>query len=76
MMTVHTDKQYEEELKTLKEEILKMGGVIEEMIAQSMKALVERESNIARQVLERDPEATGWGSAKSFKHWSSIPISR
>ena len=55
-MPAHTDKQYEEELKNLKEEILKMGGVVEEMIAQAMKSLIDRDSNIARQVIGRDQE--------------------
>ena len=55
-MPSHTDKQYEEELKALKEEILKMGGVVEEMITQSMKSLIDRDTNLARQVIGRDPE--------------------
>lgn len=55
-MPIHTDRQYEKELRRLKEEILETGGVVQEMIAQSMKALVERDSDIARQVLARDPE--------------------
>lgn len=55
-MPAHTDKHYEAELKELKDEILKMGGVVEEMIQRSMKALVDRNSNLAEEVIKRDPE--------------------
>lgn len=55
-MAEHTDKKYEQDLRRLKEEILKMGGTVEEMIARSMKALVERNSNIAQDVIRMDPE--------------------
>ena len=49
-MTEHTDKHYEQELKDLKEAILKMGGIVEEMIARSMKSLIERDSRIVGEV--------------------------
>ncbi len=52
----HTDRQYEQGLRELKEEILQMGGVVEVMIARSMKGLVERNSNIAEEVIAKDPE--------------------
>lgn len=55
-MPLHTDKKYEEELTQLKECILKMGGLVENMITLSMKALVQRESVTAREVLEKDRE--------------------
>ncbi len=55
-MPAHTDKNYEEELRRLKEEILKTGGVVEEMLSQSTKALVERDSHLAQEVIQRDPE--------------------
>jgi phosphate transport system protein len=56
-MTQHTDKHFEEELQNLKEAILKMGGIVEDMISRSMKALIERDSHIAEAVIHRDPEA-------------------
>lgn len=54
-MTLHTDKQYELELQKLKDEILKMGGIVEEMIARSMQSLVVRDSNLAKSVINDDP---------------------
>jgi phosphate transport system protein len=56
MAEQHTDKQFDEDLKGLKEDILKMGGLAEEMVAVSMKALVERDSNLAGKIMKRDPE--------------------
>ncbi|EKD41591.1 MAG: hypothetical protein ACD_73C00638G0003 [uncultured bacterium] len=55
-MTAHTDKHFEAELKLLKEEILKMGSLVEEMITLSMKALEDRSSAISKKVIQKDPE--------------------
>ncbi len=55
-MTEHTDKHYEQELKDLKEAILKMGGIVEEMIARSMQALTERNSELAGKVTLHEGE--------------------
>jgi phosphate transport system protein len=52
----HTDKRYEEELKKLREEILYMGGMIEDQIQKSIKSLVERDSKLAEVIIERDHE--------------------
>jgi phosphate transport system protein len=56
-MTAHTDRNFEEELNRLKETILEMGGVVEEMIARAMKALTERDTKIAEEIIKRDPVA-------------------
>lgn len=56
-MTGHTDKHYEEDLQELKEDILKMGSVAEDMLAMAMKSLVERDNNMAKQVMKKDHEA-------------------
>ena len=55
--TEHTDKRYEEELKKLREEILYMGGLVEDQIQKAVKSLVDRDSDLARVIIERDHEA-------------------
>jgi phosphate transport system protein len=50
----HTDKEYESELKRLREQILYMGAKVEEMIALTMRALVERDDELARRMIEFD----------------------
>jgi len=47
-------RHFDEELKTLKEKILRMGAMVEEQIAHAIKALVERDSDRARRVIEND----------------------
>jgi len=56
MPTEHTDKRYEEELKKLREEILYMGGMVEDQIQKAIKSLVDRDSNLADLIIERDHE--------------------
>jgi len=56
MQTEHTDKRYEEELKKLREEILYMGGLVEDQIQKSIKSLVDRASKLAELIIERDRE--------------------
>ena len=52
----HTDKRYEEELKKLREEILYMGGLVEDQIQKAVKTLVDRDSDLAQIIIERDHE--------------------
>src|SRR6266850_203887 len=54
MAIEHTDKRYEEELKKLREEILYMGGLVEDQIQKAVKSLVNRDSELAEIIIERD----------------------
>ncbi len=45
---------FDEELRVLKDRVLKIGSLIEAAIRDSVKSLVERDSNLARKVIERD----------------------
>ncbi|MGH7874715.1 MAG: phosphate signaling complex protein PhoU [Candidatus Binatia bacterium] len=56
MPTEHTDKKYDEELKKLREEILYMGGLVEDQIQKAVKSLVDRDSALAEVIIERDHE--------------------
>jgi phosphate transport system protein len=47
-------RHFEEELTRLKEKILKMGALVEAQIAGSIKALVERDTDLARQTIQND----------------------
>jgi phosphate transport system protein len=53
---LHTNRQYEEELRGLRAGLLKMGGLVEGQIADAVEALVQRDTALARQVVERDQE--------------------
>lgn len=50
----HTDLQYEAELRTLRDRLILMGSKCEEMLASSMKALIDRDSELAERTMERD----------------------
>jgi len=47
-------KQKEQDLEQIKERILKMGGFVEDAIKKSVKALVERDRNLAVDVIDGD----------------------
>ena len=47
MARLHTDKEYEGELRKIREHLLLMGAKVEEMIAASMRALTERDTELA-----------------------------
>jgi len=55
-MTLHTDRHFEDELQTLQQLLLRMGGLVEQQIARAIESLVERDSDLARDVIERDRE--------------------
>jgi len=52
--STHTDKAYEAELRALRDRLLEMGGLVEQAIAASVRALVERDVDLAEQVKLRD----------------------
>ena len=56
MPAEHTDKKYEEELKKLRDELLYMGGLVEDQIQKAVKSLVDRDSDLAQVIIERDHE--------------------
>lgn len=54
--TRHISKQYEKELEALREKILAMANRLVDMIDQTMHALVERDSSLAKEMIEFDHE--------------------
>jgi phosphate transport system protein len=50
----HLSRQYDAELKDIREKLLQMGGKVEVMIANAMKSLVDRDSALAEQTIEFD----------------------
>ena len=45
---------FDDELKDLRERVLKLGCMVENAIRDSVKALVERDSDLAKEVIKRD----------------------
>ena len=56
MGATHTDKTYEFELKELRDRLLAMGGKVETAIAESVRAVTERDAERARKVKANDSE--------------------
>jgi phosphate transport system protein len=56
MPATHTDKAFEQDLRDLREKLLAMGAKVEHLIAQSMKALTERDSVLAEKVVAADKD--------------------
>jgi phosphate transport system protein len=50
----HTNREYEQELRRLREQLLLMGAKVEEIIRGSIRALVERETALAEQMIAFD----------------------
>jgi phosphate transport system protein len=55
-MTTHTDRQYEEELNDLRQNILTMGGLVEKQIGNAIEALVNRDHDLAEATMRKDAE--------------------
>lgn len=56
MALTHTDKAFEQDLRDLREKLLAMGAKVEGLIAQSMRALTERDSVLAEKVVAADKD--------------------
>lgn len=50
----HISKQYDHELLDIRSRVLALGGVVEEQIEAAVKALVDRDADLARRVIEDD----------------------
>ena len=50
----HTSKQYEQELRLLKEKLLLIGHKAEAAISDATRALVERRPSLAQRVVDDD----------------------
>ena len=55
-MKAHTDKTYDLQLNDLRNKLLSLGGKVETEIATSMRALAERDFQLAEQVIAQDRE--------------------
>ncbi|KYF51022.1 PhoU family transcriptional regulator, partial [Sorangium cellulosum] len=54
MPTSHTSKVYEHELRTLREKLLLMGSLVEEMIQKASTALATRDTGLAKATIRLD----------------------
>ena len=54
MSRAHTDREYEGELRKIREQLLLMGAKVEDMLRDSMRALIERDSELAQRTLDTD----------------------
>ena len=53
-MPLHTDRSYETQLGKLRTSVLEMGGLVEQQIAQAIRALVTADEPLARTTIARD----------------------
>ncbi len=54
------DRKFDQQLDDLKQELLKMGGAVEESIAQAVKALVERDDALVQEVIAGGKRIDDW----------------
>jgi phosphate transport system protein len=52
----HTNRQYEEDLRGLRAGLLRMGGLVERQIVEAVESLVNRNTEQARETIQRDTE--------------------
>ena len=55
-MSEHTIKAFDTELKELAREIVEMGGLVEQQIADAVNALVRQDTDLAQVVIAADPQ--------------------
>ncbi|MFZ5876047.1 MAG: phosphate signaling complex protein PhoU [Nitrospirota bacterium] len=53
-------RRFDEELTALKERILRMGALVEVQVANAIKALVERDAELARRVIATDHQVNAY----------------
>lgn len=54
MPSTHTDREYREELRSLRDSLLEMAGFVEQMIAQATDAWMRQDCDLARRTIAED----------------------
>ena len=54
MEKAHTVTKYDDELEAIQRDLIQMGLKVEERIGQAMESLVNRDSDLARRLIEND----------------------
>jgi phosphate transport system protein len=57
MGKIHTDREYEAQLEQIRSNLLQMANLVERMIADSVRALVNRDAALAKATIQADHEA-------------------
>lgn len=55
----HISRQFNEELEDVRNQVLIMGGLVEQQVTDAVKALVEGDSRLAEQVIDNDHKVNG-----------------
>src|SRR3989440_12970429 len=53
-------RHFHEELDALKQTLLAMGGLVEDQIRRVMRALIDRDGDLAQEVIERDRQVNAY----------------
>src|SRR5574342_1081625 len=53
-------RHFDEELEALKQTLLAMGGLVEDQIRRVMTALIERDGDLAQEVIDRDAQVNAY----------------
>lgn len=54
MRRAHTDREYESQLEELRERLLRMAGVVEQMIVDAVRAALDQDRELAAETIEHD----------------------
>jgi phosphate transport system protein len=65
-MPEHTVRSYEEELRRLRDMIVRMGGLAEQQVADATSALVRRDTDLAAEVVQRPSSSASWRCASPW----------
>ncbi len=60
MERIHISAAYDSDLNELRNKLLAMGGIVEQMISGSVKSLVDRDSTLADRIIAMDHEVNGF----------------
>ena len=50
----HTDKNYENQINLINENLVKMGSILEQQFSDALKVVASRDQNLANKVIEKD----------------------
>ncbi len=58
-LSQHISKRFNQELEEVRNQVLKMGGLVEQQVSDGLVALLEADTELAKQVVENDRQVNG-----------------
>ena len=71
-LSQHISKRFNQELEEVRNQVLKMGGLVEQQVSDGLVALLEADTELAKKVVDTDKQVNGMEVEIDDKEYSVV----